>query len=82
MSVANGCDLFFFFKQKPAYEFYYGLGGAERCIKASLEARHADTLAHLTALSDGPMRLLIAARIGSTRPVSYTHPTLPTSDLA
>ncbi len=32
-----------------------------------LEARHAETLAHVTALTDGPMRLLIAARIGGTR---------------
>jgi pantoate--beta-alanine ligase len=32
-----------------------------------LEARHAETLAPVAALSDGPVRLLVAARIGRTR---------------
>ncbi|WP_436164127.1 pantoate--beta-alanine ligase [Bosea sp. LjRoot9] len=32
-----------------------------------LEARHADTLAAITSLADGPIRLLVAARIGGTR---------------
>ncbi len=32
-----------------------------------LEARHAETLAPVTALSDGPVRLLAAARLGGTR---------------
>jgi pantoate--beta-alanine ligase len=32
-----------------------------------LEARHAETLAPLAGRSDGPARLLVAARIGSTR---------------
>jgi pantoate--beta-alanine ligase len=32
-----------------------------------LEARHADTLAKVETLKDGPIRLLVAARIGSTR---------------
>lgn len=32
-----------------------------------LEARHAVSLAPLTSLADGPIRLLLAARIGSTR---------------
>jgi pantoate--beta-alanine ligase len=32
-----------------------------------LEARHADTLAPVTSLADGPVRLLIAARIAGTR---------------
>ncbi len=30
-------------------------------------ARHAQTLAPITSLADGPIRLLAAARIGSTR---------------
>ncbi len=30
---------FFFFKQKPAYEFYYGLLGSEMCIKNSITNR-------------------------------------------
>ena len=32
-----------------------------------LEARHAETLAPVGSPADGPMRLLIAARIGGTR---------------
>jgi pantoate--beta-alanine ligase len=32
-----------------------------------LDARHAETLAPVAALADGPLRLLVAARIGSTR---------------
>jgi pantoate--beta-alanine ligase len=32
-----------------------------------LEARHAETLAELDGLSDGPIRLLVAARLGKTR---------------
>jgi len=32
-----------------------------------LEARHADTLAPVARLNDGPVRLLVAARIGTTR---------------
>lgn len=32
-----------------------------------LEARHAETLAALNSLADGPMRLLVAARLGHTR---------------
>ena len=32
-----------------------------------LEARHADTLQPVASLKDGPMRLLVAARIGKTR---------------
>ncbi|MGL4556081.1 MAG: pantoate--beta-alanine ligase, partial [Afipia sp.] len=32
-----------------------------------LEARHAETLAPISSLSDGPVRLLVAAKIGTTR---------------
>ena len=32
-----------------------------------LEARHAETLAPVTGLADGPIRLLVAARLGVTR---------------
>jgi pantoate--beta-alanine ligase len=32
-----------------------------------LEARHAETLAPAASLKDGPLRLLVAARIGKTR---------------
>ena len=31
------------------------------------EARHAETLAKVTSIKDGPLRVLVAARIGSTR---------------
>lgn len=37
-----------------------------------LEARNADTLATVTSLADGPIRLLIAARIGGTRLIDNT----------
>ena len=32
-----------------------------------LEARHAETLVPIESPKDGPMRLLVAARLGSTR---------------
>ncbi|MES2750541.1 MAG: pantoate--beta-alanine ligase [Pseudomonadota bacterium] len=32
-----------------------------------LEARHAETLAPISSLNDGPVRLLVAAKIGTTR---------------
>ncbi len=32
-----------------------------------LEARNADTLAPVRSIKDGPIRLLVAAKIGSTR---------------
>ena len=32
-----------------------------------LEARHAETLAPVASIEDGPVRLLVAAKIGSTR---------------
>jgi pantoate--beta-alanine ligase len=32
-----------------------------------LEVRHAETLAPIASLKDGPMRMLVAARIGTTR---------------
>jgi pantoate--beta-alanine ligase len=32
-----------------------------------LEARHAETLEPVSSVKDGPIRLLVAARIGKTR---------------
>ena len=32
-----------------------------------LEARHAETLAPIASIREGPMRLLVAAKIGKTR---------------
>jgi pantoate--beta-alanine ligase len=49
------------------------LGEAEAAIEAAgfavdyLEARHAETLAPITAIKEGPVRLLVAARLGRTR---------------
>ena len=49
------------------------LGEAEAEIEAAgfavdyLEARHAETLAPIATIKDGPVRLLVAARLGRTR---------------
>jgi pantoate--beta-alanine ligase len=47
-------------------------GGIERIAGAGFtvdyfEVRHAETLAPIASLDDGPMRILVAARIGKTR---------------
>ena len=47
-------------------------GGAELIKNAGFaldyfEARHAETLAKVASIKDGPMRMLVAARIGTTR---------------
>jgi pantoate--beta-alanine ligase len=47
-------------------------GGADMIVRAGFtleyfEARHADTLAPVASIHDGPMRILVAARIGNTR---------------
>lgn len=47
-------------------------GGAEIIVSAGLildyfEARHANTLAPIASVKDGPVRILVAARIGTTR---------------
>ena len=47
-------------------------GGADAITQAGfaldyLEARHAETLAPVTSFDDGPVRLLVAAKIGTTR---------------
>jgi pantoate--beta-alanine ligase len=47
-------------------------GGAELIKNAGfgvdyLEVRHAETLAPITSIKDGPMRMLVAARLGATR---------------
>ncbi len=47
-------------------------GGAELIVSAGFkldyfEARHADTLAPIASVKDGPVRILVAARIGKTR---------------
>jgi pantoate--beta-alanine ligase len=47
-------------------------GGAELIRKAGFildyfEARHADTLAPIASMKDGPVRILVAAKLGATR---------------
>jgi pantoate--beta-alanine ligase len=47
-------------------------GGIEMITAAGFavdyfEARHADTLAPVASIKDGPLRILVAARIGNTR---------------
>jgi pantoate--beta-alanine ligase len=47
-------------------------GGEERIAAAGFavdyfEARHAETLAPVASIKDGPLRILVAARIGNTR---------------
>jgi pantoate--beta-alanine ligase len=47
-------------------------GGAELITRAGFvldyfEARHAETLAPIASVQDGPVRILVAARIGNTR---------------
>ena len=47
-------------------------GGAELIAKAGFvldyfEARHAETLAPIASIEDGPVRILVAARLGKTR---------------
>ena len=75
-------QLFFFFKQKTAYEIQYGLVGSEMCIRDRQFLGHPIRGDELYA--PHPIRaarlLLHAAEIGFA-PVSYTHLTLPTSDL-
>ena len=47
-------------------------GGAELIVSAGFtldyfEVRHAETLAPVTSVQDGPLRILVAAKIGNTR---------------
>jgi pantoate--beta-alanine ligase len=47
-------------------------GGAELITSAGFvldyfEARHAETLAPISSVEDGPVRILVAARLGKTR---------------
>jgi pantoate--beta-alanine ligase len=47
-------------------------GGAEMIAEAGFtldyfEVRHAETLAPIGSVKDGPMRILVAAKLGKTR---------------
>lgn len=60
-------------RMRAGEEFRSALAaGADAITKAGfiidyLEARHAETLAPIASLKDGPVRLLVAAKIGTTR---------------
>jgi len=53
----------------PAHALDEAAAAIERAgfVLDYLEARHADTLAPLSSPADGPIRLLVAARVGKTR---------------
>ena len=53
----------------PARVLDEGGGEIERAgfVLDYLEARHAETLSRISSLQDGPVRLLVAARLGTTR---------------
>ncbi|CUX18454.1 hypothetical protein BN3590_00108 [Clostridium sp. C105KSO15] len=75
--------IFFFFKQKTAYEIMPSLVGSEMCIRDS-----RGTHAHQGEDQDDLAAVLVAEVAGDHRaqraeeeadaPVSYTHLTLPT----
>jgi pantoate--beta-alanine ligase len=51
--------------------------GEEQIVQAGfavdyLEARHAETLAPIRSFKEGPIRLLVAARLGRTRLIDNT----------
>ena len=83
----------FFFKQKTAYEIQYGLVGSEMCIRDSLEdnlntyeAWLGDDVSNpLTAKAekffDREVLDFLMETVQRRAAVSYTHLTLPTSDL-
>ena len=79
ISCSLFCILFFFFKQKTAYEMLRSLVGSEMCIRdrssnwdeLSWGARIVDYLWHITL----PVTAMV---LGSFAAVSYTHLTLPT----
>ena len=71
---------FFFFKQKTAYEIYYGLVGSEMCIRDRVKM--ANQIADFFGAMPDRAEALegIAQHIRKFWvPVSYTHLTLPTT---
>ena len=72
----------FFFKQKTAYEIEYGLVGSEMCIRdRDIPAAHLP--GQSPPISPRTLPALAGKNPGAPKaiPVSYTHLTLPTSDL-
>ena len=74
--LVSGC---FFFKQKTADEIEYGLVGSEMCIRDSLRVPRRLSSIHRAGASSA--RRVSQGPTARPCPVSYTHLTLPTSDL-
>ena len=76
------CGCVFFFKQKTAYEIQYGLVGSEMCIRDSGgEEFHGFPVQGVEAVEQFFAEDRVALAVAAFAPVSYTHLTLPTSDL-
>ena len=72
----------FFLKQKTAYEVKYGLVGWEMCIRDGLEPLLGENRQRDRGLLGREFqRLFRVVPKSQMNPVSYTHLTLPTSDL-
>jgi pantoate--beta-alanine ligase len=58
---------------KAGEDFAAAMGAGREQIGAAgfaldyFEARHAETLAPITSMKDGPVRILVAAKLGTTR---------------
>ena len=81
----HGCvcvSVFFFFKQKTAYEIEYGIVGSEMCIRDRErdgdDGKAAEANGHE---ADGGEPGQAGAERRGAAAGSYTHLTLPTSDL-
>ena len=74
--------MFVFFKQKTAYDIEYGLVGSEMCIRDRRKKKATKRLRVVESLrkSDNRPEWMILTVL-PVIPVSYTHLTLPTSDL-
>ena len=71
--------VFFFFKQKTAYEVLRSLVGSEMCIRDSVEGQDVDFgREERPGRGGGPEVLHVTCSRLDLGPVSYTHLTLPT----
>ena len=72
--------MFFFFKQKTAYEMLRSLVGSEMCIRDRFSAVNPKFYPPLPVGNTPFFRVRIPGlKRGGTASVSYTHLTLPTS---
>ena len=70
------------FKQKTAYEIEYGLVGWEMCIRDStMTPLSADEFQRYGDRAFARVPMIVAGKVEMPAAVSYTHLTLPTSDL-